>query len=79
MINLHERMLLTLVGVEPATSWSPVGHASNWATKAGRLSVEARYPSYFENDDDDDELGPVVQSIISLTSSLVVKMLTVEF
>ena len=28
-------MLPTLVGVEPATSWSPVGHASNWATEAG--------------------------------------------
>ena len=24
MINVHERMLPTLVGVEPATSWSPV-------------------------------------------------------
>ena len=25
IINLHERMLPTSVGVEPATSWSPVG------------------------------------------------------
>ena len=25
MISLHERMLPTLAGVEPATSWSPVG------------------------------------------------------
>ena len=25
MINLHERMLPTSVGVEPVTSWSPVG------------------------------------------------------
>ena len=25
MINLHERMLPTSVGIEPATSWSPVG------------------------------------------------------
>ena len=25
MINLHERMLPTSAGVEPATSWSPVG------------------------------------------------------
>ena len=25
MINLHERMLPTLAGVEPVTSWSPVG------------------------------------------------------
>ena len=24
-------------GVEPATSWSPVGRASNWATEAGNL------------------------------------------
>ena len=28
MINLHERMLPNLAGVEPATYWSPVG-ASN--------------------------------------------------
>ena len=28
-------MLPTAVGVEPATSWSPVRHASNWATEAG--------------------------------------------
>ena len=28
MINLHERMLPTSAGVEPATSWSPVGRAS---------------------------------------------------
>ena len=26
-----------LGGVEPATSWSPVGRASNWATEAGNL------------------------------------------
>ena len=25
MINLHERVLPTSAGVEPATSWSPVG------------------------------------------------------
>ena len=25
MINLHERMLPTSAGIEPATSWSPVG------------------------------------------------------
>ena len=35
MINLHERMLPTSAGVEPATFWSPVGRTSNWATKAG--------------------------------------------
>ena len=34
-INLHKRMLPTSAGVEPATSWSPVGRASNWATEAG--------------------------------------------
>ena len=35
MINLRERMLPTSAGVEPATSWSPVGRASNCATEAG--------------------------------------------
>ena len=34
MINLHERMLLTSVEVEPVTSWSQVGRASNWAMEA---------------------------------------------
>ena len=34
MINLHVRMLPTSAGVEPATSWSPVGRASNCATEA---------------------------------------------
>ena len=29
-------MLPTSAGVEPATSWSPVGRASNWATEASR-------------------------------------------
>ena len=33
-INLHERMLPTSAGVEPVTSWSQVGRASNWATEA---------------------------------------------
>ena len=32
---LHQRMLPTPAGVEPATSWSPVGRASNQATEAG--------------------------------------------
>ena len=29
MINLHERMLPTSAGVEPATSWSPVGRKTH--------------------------------------------------
>ena len=35
MINLHERILPTSAEIEPATSWSPVGRASNWATETG--------------------------------------------
>ena len=35
--NLHERMLPDPAGVEPATSWSPVGRASNWVI--GQQSV----------------------------------------
>ena len=38
-INLHERMLPTSAGVEPAISWSPVRRASNWATEAGYTCV----------------------------------------
>ena len=44
MINLHERMLPTSAGVEPATSWSPVGRASNWATEAGSGNEVADKP-----------------------------------
>ena len=32
-------MLPTSAGVEPATSWSPVGRASNWATEAGETQL----------------------------------------
>ena len=32
--NLYERMLPDLARIKPATSWSPVWHASNWATEA---------------------------------------------
>ena len=34
MINLYKRMLLCPAGIEPATSWSPVGRTSDWATEA---------------------------------------------
>ena len=34
MINLHEKMLPDMAGIEPATSWSPVGRAPDWATEA---------------------------------------------
>ena len=39
MIKVHEWMLPTRRGVEPAISWSPVGRASNWATKAGKYGI----------------------------------------
>ena len=35
-------MLLTSAGVEPATSWSPVGRASNWPTEAGPANLLKR-------------------------------------
>ena len=34
MINLHERMLPDPAASKPMTSWSPVGHTFDWATKA---------------------------------------------
>ena len=39
MINLHKIILPDLAGITPSTSWSPVGHTSNWATEA-RVSVK---------------------------------------
>ena len=38
MINLRERMLPTSAGVEPATSWSPVGRRIQ-PSHRGRLSA----------------------------------------
>ena len=57
MINLHERMLPTSAGVEPATSWSPVGRRIQLSHRGrpflsgdmGRLSYELElnfYQSY---------------------------------
>ena len=47
MINLHERMLPTSAGAEPATSWSPIGrriqlsHRGRQGTVSERLGNEA--------------------------------------
>ena len=43
MINLHERILPTSAEIEPATFWSPIGHASNWATEAVFFSNLGHY------------------------------------
>ena len=39
MINLHERMLPTSAGVEPATSWSPVGRRIQLSHRGRQLSI----------------------------------------
>ena len=41
MINLHENMLPDPVGIELATSWSPVERASDWAMDAGTWTEES--------------------------------------
>ena len=38
MINLHEKMLPTSAGIEPATSWSPVGRRIQLSHQ-GRLKI----------------------------------------
>ena len=40
MINLHERMLPTSAGVEPATSWSPVGRRIQMSHRGRPLMSE---------------------------------------
>ena len=67
MINLHERMLPTS-GVEPATSWSPVGRRIQLSHR-GRQILSENEPQYQKmyfimcapsNDDDDyDDYGLV--------------------
>ena len=37
MINLHERMLPTSAGVEPSTSWSPVGRRIQLSHRGQRV------------------------------------------
>ena len=37
MINLHERILPASAGVEPATSWSPVGRCIQLSHRGGRF------------------------------------------
>ena len=41
MINLHETMLPTSAGVEPATSWSPVGRRIQ-PSHRGRLQIKIK-------------------------------------
>ena len=47
MINLHERMLPTSAGVEPATPWSPVGRRIHLSYRA-RLNVWLNKATYLE-------------------------------
>ena len=49
-------MLPDQAGIEPATLWSSVGRASNWATKAGNNLHEMPTPIYY--------LGKIFQTII---------------
>ena len=42
MINLHERMLPTSAGVEPATSWSPVGRRIQMSHR-GQHQTDKKY------------------------------------
>ena len=41
MINLHEVMLPTSTGVEPATSWSPVGRRIQLSHRGRQREFEA--------------------------------------
>ena len=51
MINLHERMLLTSAGVEPATSWFPVGWRIRLETRRSRVHPRrGRQHSFVEVD-----------------------------
>ena len=43
MINLHERMLPETAGIEPKTSWSSVGRASDLAIEAGSQPVLSKH------------------------------------
>ena len=40
MIYLYEKMLPDPAGIKPATSWSPVGRASTWATEVALIQIQ---------------------------------------
>ena len=52
-INLYERMLPTSAGVEPATSWSPVGHS----TEPPRPNIKSISNTFFNHMYDESGLG----------------------
>ena len=45
MIDLHERMLLASAGVEPATSWTPVGRGIQLSHR-GDLVFDPKWHSF---------------------------------
>ena len=47
MINLHERMLPSSAGVEPATSWSPVGWRIQLSHRGQLLTCMSTHNIYF--------------------------------
>ena len=48
MINLHERMLPTSAGVEPATSWSPVGRRIQLSHRGRPFQVLRKKNAYIK-------------------------------
>ena len=46
MINLHERMLPTSAGVEPATSWSPVGRRIQLSHRGRQISINTHFMKF---------------------------------
>ena len=68
MINLHERMLPTSAGVEPATSWSPVGRRIQLSHR-GRQGGHLGFPMDKNLACFDPEVNLLLQSKFRLKST----------
>ena len=63
MINLHERMLPTSAGVEPATSWSPVGRRIQLSHRGRQKKKQKKKTKKKTSENSRDETVPKVARV----------------
>ena len=61
--NLHKRILPDPVEIKPQTSWSPVGHAYDWAIEVGTALLESvawgeQPKKWFQNQSQKKKISP---------------------
>ena len=69
MIKSPRKNVADPAGVEPATSWSPVGRASNWATKAvTSRNIPIRTVNIYEAHKHVQTLPKIIQEVTKVVS-----------